>query len=111
MLNKSMRNKLLNDRAMRIATSARSHQLFFALYFASYMKYEISDLHRQLFLLTEQKDTPLSVVMAFRGSAKTTIMTTSYPIWAIVSGKKKFVVIASQTTTKRESTSPILNES
>lgn len=36
--------------------------------------------------------------MSFRGSAKSTIMTVSYPIWAII-GKlqKKFIVILSQT--------------
>lgn len=98
MLDKKMRDKLLNDRDMRAAMASRSHQVFFALYFANYMQHEISDLHRELFAITEQSDIPLSVVMAFRGSAKTTIMTMSYPIWAIVGQQqKKFVVIASQT--------------
>jgi predicted phage terminase large subunit-like protein len=62
------------------------------------LQYEISDLHRELFALTEQDDSPLSVVMAFRGSAKTTIMTMSYPLWAVMGRQqKKFVLISSQT--------------
>lgn len=98
MLDKDMRAQLLNNRALRIKMTSQSHLLFFAMYFADYMQHEISDLHREFFAITEKDDTPLAVVMAFRGSAKTTIMTTSYPIWAVVGRQqKKFVVIASQT--------------
>lgn len=98
MMNDEVQQKLFADRLMRAEVTARSHLYFFATYFPNYMDYEISDLHRKLFELTEQDDVPLAVVMAFRGSAKSTIMTMSYPIWAIVGRQqKKFVVIASQT--------------
>lgn len=98
MLSKEMRDEIFSNRDVRIAITAKSHMMFFATYFPSYMQYEISDLHRDLFNITEQTGNPLSVVMAFRGSAKSTIMTMSYPIWAIVGEQqKKFVVIASQT--------------
>ncbi len=98
MLNDDLLKKLFTDRHIRTEVTANSHLYFFATYFSGYMEYEISDLHRELFALTEQDDTPLAVVMAFRGSAKSTIMTMSYPIWAIVGRQqKKFVVIASQT--------------
>ncbi len=98
MLSDEMRQKLLSDRAARAEVTTRSHLWFFSTYFPNYMQYEISDLHRKLFELTERADVPLAVVMAFRGSAKSTIMTMSYPIWAIVGRQqKKFVVIASQT--------------
>jgi predicted phage terminase large subunit-like protein len=98
MLSNDTRDQLLNNRELRIKMTSQSHLLFFATYFADYMQHEISDLHRDFFAITEQDDTPLAVIMAFRGSAKTTIMTTSYPIWAVVGRQqKKFVVIASQT--------------
>lgn len=98
MLNDTLLQKLFTDRQVRTEVTANSHLYFFATYFSSYMKYEISDLHRDLFALTEQDETPLAVVMAFRGSAKSTIMTMSYPIWAIIERQqKKFVLITSQT--------------
>lgn len=98
MLNEDLKNKLFTDRTIRAEVTANSHLYFFSTYFSNYMEYEISDLHRELFAVTEQDETPLAVVMAFRGSAKSTIMTMSYPIWSIVGRQqKKFVVIASQT--------------
>jgi len=98
MLTDEIRQKLLADRTARAEVTARSHLWFFATYFPNYMQYKISDLHRKLFELTERDEVPLAVVMAFRGSAKSTIMTMSYPIWAVVGHQqKKFVVIASQT--------------
>ncbi|MBL8160217.1 phage terminase large subunit [Candidatus Saccharibacteria bacterium] len=98
MLNKDLLERLYTDRQVRTEVTANSHLYFFATYFSNYMEYEISDLHRELFSITEQDETPLAVVMAFRGSAKSTIITMSYPIWAIVGRQqKKFVVIASQT--------------
>ena len=97
-MNDELRAKLFNNRQMRAEVTANSHLYFFSTYFSNYMEYEISDLHRELFAITEQDSVPLAVIMAFRGSAKSTIMTMSYPIWAIVGRQqKKFVVIASQT--------------
>lgn len=97
-MNDDLRNRVFNDRQVRAGLTANSHLYFFSTYFSNYMEYEISDLHRELFSITEQDNVPLAVIMAFRGSAKSTIMTMSYPIWAIVGRQqKKFVVIASQT--------------
>jgi len=38
----------------------------------------------------------MAVIVAFRGSAKSTMISLSYPIWAVLSGKCKFVLILSQ---------------
>lgn len=97
-MNDELRQRVFNDRQVRAEVTANSHLYFFSTYLSNYMEYEISDLHRELFSITEQDSVPLAVIMAFRGSAKSTIMTMSYPIWAIVGRQqKKFVVIASQT--------------
>jgi len=51
-----------------------------------------------MFSITEDEAIKLALIVAFRGSAKSTIMTLSYPIWAILGQQqKKFVVILSQT--------------
>jgi predicted phage terminase large subunit-like protein len=93
-----LQQRLFSDRKIRAEVTAQSHEWFFSTYFANYITHKTADLHRQLFAITEDEQLPLAVVIAFRGSAKSTIMTMSYPIWAIVGKQqKKFVLIASQT--------------
>lgn len=62
------------------------------------MKYATAPFHNEMFDLTEDESLGNFFVVAFRGCGKSTILTTSYPIWAIL-GKpqKKFVLILCQT--------------
>jgi len=75
-----------------------SHKYFFSIYFNSYITHESADFHDKIFNITEDENIKNGLVMAFRGSGKSSIITTSYPIWAIL-GKpqKKFIVIISRT--------------
>jgi len=94
----NIQDRLFNDRLFRQKLTFESHQWFFSTYFPSYITHPTADLHRELFKISEDENLPLAVIVAFRGSAKSTIMTMSYPIWAIVGKQqKKFVLIASQT--------------
>jgi predicted phage terminase large subunit-like protein len=96
--NNELQNKLFSNRELRAEVTTKSHEWFFATYFADYMTHASSGLHKNLFQISEDQDLELAVIMAFRGSAKSTIMTMSYPIWAILGvQQKKFVLIASQT--------------
>ncbi len=89
---------LFNDHKVRAEVTSQSHQWFFSTYFSNYLTHATADLHRDLFSITEDESLPLAVIVAFRGSAKSTILTMSYPIWAVVGRQqKKFVLIASQT--------------
>ncbi len=93
-----LQQKMFTDRGVRKEVTEQSHQWFFSTYFPNYITHATADIHRQLFAITEDDQAPLAVVVAFRGSAKSTIITMSYPIWAIVGKQqKKFVLIASQT--------------
>ena len=84
-----LQERLFADRQVRAEITGQSHQWFFSTYFSNYITHETADLHRQLFAITEDENLPLAVVVAFRGSAKSTIMTMSYPIWAIVGKQQK----------------------
>ncbi len=96
--NNDLQKKLFKDRQLRAEVTKRSHEWFFATYFSDYMTHANAELHKSLFRVSENEDLELAVIMAFRGSAKSTIMTMSYPIWAIIGvQQKKFVLIASQT--------------
>lgn len=62
------------------------------------MKYETAPFQREIFDLTENEKVKSFFVVAFRGSGKSTVITTSYPIWAILGKQqKKFVLILCQT--------------
>jgi len=91
-------NEIVKDPIIRKRLIFESHKYFFSIYFNNYITHESADFHDRIFDITENENIKNGLVMAFRGSAKSTILTTSYPIWAIL-GKpqKKFVVIVSQT--------------
>jgi predicted phage terminase large subunit-like protein len=93
-----LQHSLFTDKKVRAEVTTQSHQWFFSTYFSSYVTHESAEFHHDLFAITEDEAMPLAVIVAFRGSGKSTIMTLSYPIWAVL-GKlqKKFVLIASQT--------------
>jgi len=91
-------DKMFKDKAVRVAITRESHLMFFHFYFAHYVKYPTADFQQEIFALTEDASIKNLFIVAFRGSAKSTIITTSYPIWAILGEQqKKFVVILSQT--------------
>lgn len=93
-----LQEKIFVDQSIRAAITSQSHQWFFSTYFSEYITHQTADMHRELFAISEDEAIPLAVIVAFRGSAKSTIMTMSYPIWSIIGKQqKKFVVIASQT--------------
>lgn len=89
---------MIKDRKVRTAITKESHWYFFHFYFAHYVKYETATFQREIFDLTENEKVKSFFVVAFRGSGKSTIITTSYPIWAILGKQqKKFILILCQT--------------
>ncbi len=88
---------MIKDRKIRIAVCRQNFFIFFHFYFAHYVKYKTASFHREIFYLASQAIQNLFIV-AFRGSSKSTILTTAYPIWAILGEQqKKFVLILCQT--------------
>jgi len=86
------------NRSVRRVVAQNSHQWFMSLYLSHYITHPFADFHKEMFFITENTTQRLAVLVAFRGSGKSTIMTLSYPIWAIVGAQqKKFVLILSQT--------------
>jgi phage terminase large subunit-like protein len=89
---------LVKDQQVRRNVVKESHMTFFHLYFNEYVQYETAEFQREMFKITENDDLKLAIIVAFRGSGKSTIMTMSYPIWSILGKQqKKCVVILSQT--------------
>ena len=93
-----LREKILSDKNIRRAVVRRSHYWFFSIFLGHYIQYEVAPFQREMFELTEDIDHRLIVVMAFRGSGKSTIMNLSQTLWSILGEqRKKFVLIISKT--------------
>lgn len=90
--------QLVKDKSIRVAVTRQSHQWFFPVYLAPYIKYGTAEFQKDILSITEDDGIGMAIIEAFRGSAKSTIVTLSYPLWAIVGKPQKhFVLILSQT--------------
>src|SRR3989344_1006096 len=90
--------QIIADRKVRAAVTRKSHEWFFTVYLSHYIKSLSAPFHHELFALTEDLAWKLLCVVAFRGSGKSTIFTTSYALWSILGmQEKKFVIIFCQT--------------
>jgi predicted phage terminase large subunit-like protein len=91
-------NKMIKDRLVRTTITKDSFLYFFHFYYAHYVKYETADFQKEIIHYLEHSPTENLFVVAFRGSGKSTMVTTAYPIWAILGKQqKKFCVIFCQT--------------
>lgn len=91
-------NKMIRDRSIRTSITKESFLYFFHFYYAHYIKYETADFQKEIIHLLERSSVENLYIVAFRGSGKSTMVTTAYPIWAILgTQQKKFCVIFCQT--------------
>lgn len=96
--------RIASDPAVRRAATRRSHFLFFHVFFGPGAKretapfYETAPFQKEMFRITEAPQHKLAVIMAFRGSGKSTILNLSYALWSILGVRqKKCVLIVSRT--------------
>lgn len=95
---KKIEKQIVKEASFRKELARKSHIWFFNLYFSEYVKYETAAFQKELFLLSEDQNIKMAVVVAFRNSGKSTIFSLSYPIWSIIGDQqKKFILIISQT--------------
>ncbi|MDD5041971.1 MAG: hypothetical protein PHX87_02695 [Candidatus Peribacteraceae bacterium] len=91
-------SRILDDQIFRRGLTRESHFHFFHVYFGHYVTCPTAPFHHEVFAFTEDESQKLTAITAFRGSAKSTIISLSFPLWAIL-GKPslKFVLILGQT--------------
>lgn len=88
----------LNDPIVRRGVVKQDLFLFFTVYFPHHMKYPFAQMHKDMIAICQNENISLALIMAFRGSGKSTIITTAFPLWAILGVlQKKYVVIVAKT--------------
>lgn len=91
-------SRMIKDRLVRTSITRDSFLYFFHFYYAHYVKYETADFQKEIIHNLEKSPKENLYVVAFRGSGKSTMVTTAYPIWAILGKQqKKFCIIFCQT--------------
>ncbi len=91
--------KVITDTKIRREVTKNSFIWFFYIYFTDYAQYPIADFQKEIFRIAEADDDEfIKIITSFRGSAKSTIITLAYTIWAILGiQQRKYVLIISHT--------------
>jgi predicted phage terminase large subunit-like protein len=98
LLNEEELNEIINNRGLRKKMAQEDHLWFFHIYFSHYTQYPTAQFQKDFFNATHDESKNPLVVMAFRGSAKSTILSLSYVIWSVLGKQnKKYVVLLGQT--------------
>jgi predicted phage terminase large subunit-like protein len=93
--------RILKDKALRKGVVSKSLEWFFSIYFSRYLKYETAPFQKKIIAIAEDQKNKLAVIVAFRGSSKSTLVTTASVIWSVLGApQKKFIIILSQTEQK-----------
>lgn len=88
----------LNDPVIRKEVAKADFFLFFTIYLYHHMRYQFAEMHREIMSICQNDSISLALIMAFRGSGKSTIVTTAFPLWAILGVlQKKYIVIVAKT--------------
>jgi len=82
-------------------TGAQSPQQFAETYLQSHCNLPFSRMHKEIFSLlkeiTERRNARVAIA-APRGHAKSTIIALAYPLWYVLYGKERFILIVSNTS-------------
>ena len=90
-------DNISKNKVSRIYASKLDNRVFFGIYFRHYLKLKSAPFHKELFGLIKDDSIRNLVIVAFRGSAKSTIITTSFPIWSILNNNIKFILVLGKT--------------
>lgn len=97
-LDKEILNRIHDDQIFRKALARRSFYWFFHIYFGHYATIATADFQKEIFRIIENPRIKTAVIVAFRGSGKSTISTLACPIWAMLGApQRRFILLISQT--------------
>jgi len=91
-----LRENLYNrGRAVRKKTCERSFFAFCVYYFGHYITHKFAPFHKDMMKDLQNDRIKYMVEIMFRGSAKSSIISTMFVVWNIVYRKRRFIIIAS----------------
>jgi len=88
--------KINNNKEFRKEIAKSSLIWFAKIYFNKYLFYKTAPFQKEICKILQNKSA-FNEIIAFRGSAKTTMAMLFLPIWAVITGDKHFVVLVADT--------------
>jgi hypothetical protein len=73
------RNEIIRNPAVRRKLAFENIQYFFAIYLSQHITYALATFHYDFFDIAEDETNLFAIVLAFRGSGKSTIFSLCYP--------------------------------
>lgn len=93
--------KMLNNKVIRLEVVKRDFEWFFPVYFHKRLQYPSAPFQEEMIKLLRDCRKKFVVITAFRGSAKTTIASVAYVLWAVFGvEQKKHILLVGQTEEK-----------
>lgn len=91
-----LEEKINQNDTFRKQIASESLLWFARIYFNKYLFYQTAPFQKEIYQILEDGNN-FNEIIAFRGSAKTTLAMLFYPIWAMVTGRKHHIVLISDT--------------
>lgn len=83
---------------MRKKLATNSLYWFLHIYLSNYVYYPTANFQKEIIKIAEDQSIRNAFIVAFRGSAKSTIATLALPLWSIIGKHKKlYIIIITQT--------------
>jgi len=95
-MREALQKKINQNNVFRKQLASESLIWFARIYFNKYLQYKTAPFQKEIYKRL-QEGNRFQEIIAFRGSAKTTITMLFFPIWAMVTGKKHHIVLISDT--------------
>lgn len=90
--------QITSNQKLRRQLAINSFYWFFHIYLHDYVRFKTADFQKEIIGIAEDQNLKNAFIVAFRGSAKSTLATLALPLWSIVGKhKKNFIIIISQT--------------
>lgn len=91
------KKKITENKAFRKKLARESFYWFSHIYFPHYIKHPTAGFQKNIYEVLSSWDKKFIEILAFRGSAKSTISMLFFPIWSIIIGKAKFPLLLCDT--------------
>lgn len=96
-LTKKEMELMINNSNVRIWVAKKSFYMFFLIYFAKYITYDLAPFQEEMIFLSEDDSIKLLNILSFPDAWKTTFITLAYSIWNYIKwDKNRIICIASK---------------
>lgn len=96
----NLNKRVQSSKEFRMELARQSLAYFTFIYLPHYIKSEVPTFHWEIYEYLQESGSGLSEIVAFRGSAKSTIASLALPLWSALFNKRKFIIVISDTNTQ-----------